>query len=124
MIGRIDEVVFDCADPARLAQFWAGVLGGELVERDPSWCYLDPPGWTRLAFQRVPEPERSKNRLHLDVQVDDLAVAVAAAETLGARRVGEVERDSVGWFQVLLDPEDNEWCLVHNEVRVPPSSAR
>lgn len=77
-----------------------------------------------MAFQRVPEPKRSKNRLHLDVQVDDLAVAVAAAETLGARRVGDVGHDSMGRFQVLRDPEDNEWCLVHNEARVPPSSAR
>jgi catechol 2,3-dioxygenase-like lactoylglutathione lyase family enzyme len=124
VIGRIDEVVFDCGDPARLAQFWAGVLGGELVQRDPSWCYLDPPGWTRVAFQRVPEPKRSKNRLHLDVEVDDLAVAVAAAETLGACRIGDVEHDSMGRFQVLRDPEGNEWCLVHNEVPIPPSSAR
>lgn len=77
-----------------------------------------------MAFQRVPEPKRSKNRLHLDVQVDDLAVAVAAAQALGARRVGDVERDSMGRFQVLRDPEDNEWCLVHNEMCFPPSAAR
>src|SRR4051812_41265285 len=33
MIGRIDEVVVDCADPMSLAGFWAGVLGGEPVRR-------------------------------------------------------------------------------------------
>jgi hypothetical protein len=112
MIGRIDEVVVDCGDPMSLAGFWAGVLGGEPVQRHPDWCYVDPPGWTRLAFQRVPETKTVKNRLHLDVDVADIPAATQLAERLGARRVGEVHHDSAGSFQVLLDPEGNEWCLV------------
>ncbi len=111
-LGRIDEVVVDCADPGRLAAFWAGVLGGEPVARDDDWHHLDPPGWTRLAFQRVPEPKTAKNRLHLDVLVDDVASAAEAAEALGATRVGDVVSDEPGSFQVLLDPEGNEWCVV------------
>ena len=47
MIGRIDEVVVDCADPRVLAHFWSAVLGGALCARDESWHYVDPPGWTR-----------------------------------------------------------------------------
>lgn len=112
MIGTIDEVVVDCADPGPLAAFWAAVLGGEPVERDPAWWYVRPPGWTQLAFQRVPEPKTVKNRLHLDVLVDDIAAATAQAEALGARRQGEVHHDTAGSFQVLLDPEGNEWCVV------------
>ena len=112
MIGRIDGVVVDCAAPLELARFWAGVLGGEAHERDPAWAHVDPPGWTRLAFQRVPEGKSAKNRLHLDVAVDDLALATAAAESLGATRVGPVHEDGAGSFQVLTDPEGNEWCLV------------
>ena len=46
MIGSIDEVVVDCADPAALAGFWAQVLGGEPVGRDDAWWYVVPPGWT------------------------------------------------------------------------------
>jgi catechol 2,3-dioxygenase-like lactoylglutathione lyase family enzyme len=111
-IGRIDEVVVDCADPGRLARFWAGVLGGEPVARNDGWHWVDPPGWTRLAFQGVPEGKVVKNRLHLDVLVDDLAAATAQAEALGATRVGEVVTDEAGSFQVLLDPEGNEWCVV------------
>lgn len=80
MLGRIDEVVIDCADPGLLAGFWAGVLGGTPQERDPNWWYLDAPGWTRLAFQRVPEVKTVKNRLHLDVDVADIATATAMAE--------------------------------------------
>jgi predicted enzyme related to lactoylglutathione lyase len=112
MIGRIDEVVIDCSEPAVLAAFWASVLGGEPRVRDENWHYVDPPGWTRLAFQRVPEVKQAKNRLHLDVEVADIDNATEQALALGARRVGEVHRDTAGSFQVLLDPEGNEWCVV------------
>ncbi|MET0788420.1 MAG: VOC family protein [Cellulomonas sp.] len=112
MIGRIDEVVFDCANPPALARFWADVLGGTPQGRDDDWHYLDPPGWTRVAFQRVPEGKVVKNRVHLDVEVADIAEATAQAVALGARTVGEVHVDTAGSFQVLLDPEGNEWCVV------------
>jgi len=112
MIGRIDEVVFDCADPGALAHFWADVLGGTPQRRDDDWHYVDPPGWTRIAFQRVPEGKVVKNRLHLDVEVEDIAAATEQAEALGATRVGEIHADTAGSFQVLRDPEGNEWCVV------------
>ncbi|WP_127783402.1 VOC family protein [Rhodococcus sp. X156] len=111
MIGHIDAVVVDCADPAALVRFWSGVLGGQPRVRSDDWAYVDPPGSTRLAFQRVPEAKTGKNRLHLDIDVRDLEVATLAAEALGAHRVGEVQRDVAGAFQVMLDPEGNEWCL-------------
>ncbi|GAA0307571.1 VOC family protein [Kineococcus aurantiacus] len=112
MIGTVDEVVIDCAEPAVLAAFWARVLGGEPVGRDEAWWSVVPPGWTQLAFQKVPETKTVKNRLHLDVRVDDVEAAAARAEALGARRVGPVHHDRAGSFQVLLDPEGNEWCVV------------
>jgi hypothetical protein len=112
MIGKIDEVVVDCSDPSSLAAFWAGVLGGEPQRRSSDWAYLDAPGWTRLAFQRVPERKTVKNRLHLDVEVVEIPAATAAAEALGAERIGDIHADTAGSFQVLLDPEGNEWCVV------------
>lgn len=114
MIGRVDEVVLDCQDPAALAKFWSAILGGEPVHRNDAWSYIDPPGWTRLAFQRVPETKHGKNRLHIDVHVDDVPRASAAAEALGAVRVGTIHADKVGTFQVLRDPEGNEWCVVRS----------
>ena len=118
-LGTVDEVVVDCADPGRLAAFWAQVLGGVVVARDDDWHRLDPPGWTSLAFQRVPEPKAVKNRLHLDVLVDDLAAATSAAEALGAVPVGAPVHDVAGSFQVLLDPEGNEWCVVRPASAAP-----
>ena len=85
------QVTFDCADPARLATFWASALGYKI--QDPPEGYatwheflaaqgvpeeqwnsasavVDPDGiGARIFFQRVPEPKASKNRVHLDVNV-------------------------------------------------------
>ena len=75
---------------------------------------LEPtvPGGPALAFQRVPEPKAGKNRLHLDLMVDDLDHAAGRLEALGATRVSEVAEDGVT-VRVFADPEGNELCLVH-----------
>jgi Glyoxalase-like domain len=41
-------------------------------------------GYT-LALQRVPEAKAGKNRLHLDLVVEDLDAATAEIESLGGR---------------------------------------
>jgi hypothetical protein len=85
------QITFDCADPDRLATFWAAALGYEKQAPPPgyaSWpeflaaqgvpedqwgsasAVVDPAGvGPRLFFQRVPEPKAVKNRVHLDVNV-------------------------------------------------------
>lgn len=85
------QVVFDCADPAQLSDFWAGALGYKLDDPPAgfdSWpdflrargvpedqwnsasAVSDPSGvGPRLFFQRVPEPKTIKNRVHLDLNV-------------------------------------------------------
>ncbi|MEW2546161.1 VOC family protein [Streptomyces sp. NPDC047002] len=112
MRASLDEIVFDCADPAALARFWAALLGAEPVDREPHWSYVDPPDLPRLAFQRVPEPKAAKNRLHLDLAPDDIPGATAEAVALGATALGELVVDTYGRFQVLQDPQGNEFCFV------------
>ena len=85
------QVVIDCADPARVAAFWAAALGYKLDDPPdgyPSWeeflreqgvpedqwnsasAVTDPDGaGPRIYFQRVPEPKTLKNRVHLDLNV-------------------------------------------------------
>ncbi|GAA3120292.1 VOC family protein [Streptosporangium carneum] len=112
MIARQSQIVVDCASPMRLAVFWSRLLGGTPVHRDPGWSHVDPPGGLRLAFQRVPEPKAGKNRLHLDLAVDDVSAAAEGASALGGERAGDLVRDAVGAFQVMRDPEGNEFCFV------------
>ncbi|MFD9718003.1 VOC family protein [Streptomyces sp. NPDC059076] len=112
MRARIDEIVFDCHDPALLVRFWAALLGGAPVDRDSGWSFVDPPGSVRVAFQQVPEGKAAKNRLHLDLAAGDVEAASDEAVALGAVRLGGVVADPQGRFQVLADPEGNEFCFV------------
>ncbi|MFF7178773.1 VOC family protein [Streptomyces sp. NPDC008121] len=115
MRATVQEIVFDCADPAGLVRFWAALLGGDPVDRSPDWSYVDPPDFIRVAFQRVPEGKAAKNRLHLDLEAVGAAGVDAAADaavTLGAERVAEIVTDDHGDFQVMRDPEGNEFCFV------------
>ncbi|MBC9714911.1 VOC family protein [Streptomyces sp. TRM66268-LWL] len=117
MRARIEEIVFDCIEPAQLVRFWAALLDAEPVDRTPDWSYIDVPGFVRIAFQGVPEKKAAKNRLHLDLDGGGLAAAVAEAESLGARRIGETVTDAYGDFQVMADPEGNEFCFVSESAR-------
>lgn len=112
--------VLDCADPDRLADFWASALGFRAGRRGGVYVAVtDPSGrWPEMLLQRVPEPKRVKNRMHLDLRVHrhELEPEVARLEALGAHRVRGPFNDE-GWLTtVLTDPEDNEFCAI-----VPPS---
>jgi predicted enzyme related to lactoylglutathione lyase len=113
MEPRLFEIVTDCADPVALARFWADVFLTTPVLRSDEWTHVECEGTrTRLAFQRVPEPKTTKNRVHLDVEVDDIPAERSRLVALGATALGDVVDDEDGPFQVMADPEGNEFCLV------------
>lgn len=109
---RLDQIVIDAREPAQLVRFWSALTGGIPVDRARGWSHVEPPGLPRLSFQPVPEERAGKNRLHLDLLVDDIASAVTVAVALGAAALGEPVTDESGTFQVLGDPEGNEFCFV------------
>lgn len=92
--------------------------------RNDASAIEDPSGdGPRIFFQRVPEDKVGKNRVHLDVRAapglqGEERMAALEAEcarlvALGAARVRRFEPDpplSDG-FIVMVDPEDNEFCL-------------
>jgi len=119
-IGSFDAVTIDCADPVALAGFWCEVLATKIdtTEGEPIQ-YVDllpAAGAPTMRFQRVPEPRSSKVRIHLDILVDDLQVAIERVEELGAKQAvdGYYSEFRCTW-QVMLDPEGNEFCLVFKE---------
>lgn len=119
----LQEVVVDSEDPRVLAVFWAAVFDTEPVQRGTDWAYVESVTTRiRIAFQRVPELKSVKNRVHLDLEVDDIAQERVRLESLGATAVGTVERDDLGPFQVMTDPEGNEFCLVTSAVNASAPS--
>jgi Glyoxalase-like domain len=128
------QVVFDCADPDRLARFWADALGYKIQDPPPgfdSWpafleamnvpkdqwdrasAIVDPDEkGPRLFFQKVPEPKATKNRVHLDVNSGEVGVEAKVDELVaaGATRVGEHAEMGSHWV-VMQDPEGNEFCV-------------
>lgn len=112
-VGTFAHVVIDCADPERLAEFWSQALGVEVAMRWHQYVILHGAGESQpgLAFQRVPEPKAGKNRVHLDLMVDDLDRAQARVEALGGRFL-ETHAESAVAVRVMADPEGNELCLV------------
>ncbi|MFE5327873.1 VOC family protein [Embleya sp. NPDC056575] len=109
---QLRQIVVDAREPRVLVRFWAGLLGGEPVDRERGWSHVEPAGSARMAFQPVPEDRAGKNRLHLDLAVADIDAAVALAVSLGATPVGETVTDEQGSFRVMRDPEGNEFCFV------------
>ena len=120
-MARDLQVTFDCADPARLAAFWAEALGYRLQDppgdfgsweealeamgvpperRNDASAVVDPDGsGPRLYFQRVPEGKAAKNRVHLDVRAAPglegearMAALEAEAERLIAHGATRLER--------------------------------
>jgi Glyoxalase-like domain len=106
------QLTFDCAEPGRLADFWAAVLhykpadppegfasweewltrnGVPPEEWDDGAAIADPEGARpKLCFLKVPEGKITKNRLHLDLDASS-----GPAAPLAQRRSevdAEVER--------------------------------
>jgi hypothetical protein len=127
------QITVDARDPRRLAAFWAVALGYVLQPPRPGYlvssgdgareeqytAIVDPAGiGPRILFQRVPEPKKLKNRVHLDVNAGHGATDRRAAVrshmsqlvAAGAKVVREMREES-GWWIVLTDPEGNEFCL-------------
>jgi hypothetical protein len=125
MGSRLNEIVIDCHDPRRLAEFWCRVLDYEILDGNEEEVEINARQVSReeilagpvspsLLFERVPESKTVKNRLHLDVnpinvdQQDEVDRLIA----LGARHV-DIGQGEQSWV-VLADPEGNEFCVLRS----------
>jgi len=130
MGARFTELVIDCKDPNRVAEFWAAVLGYEVIDRGPNGeveigyprgSKGDASGAPTLVFVPVPEDKTVKNRIHIDVNPTetDQSNELRRLIRLGARRVDVGQSQDVSWI-VLADVEDNEFCLLRRRVESIP----
>jgi Glyoxalase-like domain len=114
MAAVLREIVIDCNDPRRVAEFWGQVLGWQLQEHRGVLWMSESGDWRDLGLVFVPVPGKksAKNRIHLDVSPvgcdrDDEVTRLVA---LGARPV-DVGQGDAPWV-VLSDPEGNEFCVL------------
>ncbi|MDX3329032.1 MULTISPECIES: VOC family protein [Streptomyces] len=125
MIAELQCVVLDCPDPARLARFYAVVLGGEADRPDrrwalgEDWATVHTPSGLVFCFQRVqeylapawPDPARPP-QAHLDFAVPDLDRAQEEVLALGATLLDG--GDGVRGWRVFADPAGHPFCLLRH----------
>ena len=125
MPTRLVHLVADANDPARLARFWAGLLGWEIADETPGdgipaevdvwpagYTYPDPVA-VPMVFVPVPEQKTGKNRVHLDLASTSAAhqaELVSRARDLGGGPA-DIGQGDVPWV-VMADPEGNEFCVL------------
>jgi glyoxalase superfamily protein len=116
--GSLAAIVVDALDPAAMAGFWTAAAGWTQQEHDGLYALKPPGGGPWLEFVPTSRPHTVKNRLHLDVAPfldDDQAAEVARLLSLGALRTevgqSDAEPGAITWV-VLVDPEDNEFCVL------------
>lgn len=113
--------VLGTTDPRGLGRFWAGIIGGDVDERDGTFVTVHREGTFYLACQletdHVPPswpagPADQQMQLHLDIGVTSVAEAVADAQALGARLAQVQPQEDV---RVMLDPAGHPFCLYRDQ---------
>ena len=102
----------DGSDIARLAQFWADVLGRPVSPgATGSSAVIDMGNGLRLMFHQVPEGKTVKNRVHPDLAASDYDLETKRLISLGAVKLNDIEQGGNRW-RTFADPEGNEFDLV------------
>jgi Glyoxalase-like domain len=65
-------------------------------------------------LQRTNDVKSSKERMHLDLESDDIEAEVKRLETLGATRWDHQQERGFD-FWVMRDPWSNEFCVLDTE---------
>lgn len=111
-------MVLEAPDPHALADFYSDLLGWPVSSRDDHGAAIGVPGTSSyLSFDESPDyvppvwpaaDGRQRMMMHIDIAVDDLAAAVAAAIERGATLAEFQPQEDV---RVLLDPAGHPFCL-------------
>ena len=116
MATTLAAVMVEALDVRALGRFWAGALDWRLAESDESVearVAVQPlePGGVGLVFVPSARPKAGKNRMHLDLAGgSDQVGQVGRLLDLGAVRA-DIGQGRVPW-DVLVDPEGNEFCVL------------
>jgi catechol 2,3-dioxygenase-like lactoylglutathione lyase family enzyme len=114
----LSGVVLESTDARVLAAFYRRLLGWDAEQDEPTWVKLrSPDGGAGLSFQTDPAYARptwpatrgeQQMMMHLDIEVGDMELAAAHAESAGAVLAEYQPQDDV---RVYLDPAGHPFCL-------------
>ncbi len=120
MTSRLCQWTLDVHDVETMASFWSQALGYRIEAGDDGSAKLYPPAGApadtlTVWLQASAAPKRDKNRNHPDLVATDgdVGAEVERLIALGARRADVGQTGQEG-FEVLVDPEDNEFCVLHH----------
>ncbi|MQY07449.1 VOC family protein [Actinomadura macrotermitis] len=123
MACRISELLIDCHDPQRLADFWCEVLGFSVLGTDVDGSIqIGPPQGAggvqpTLLFSPTTDPKVGKLRMHFDVNATDRDQDAELERLLAAgARPADVGQTGEESWHVLADPEGNEFCLLRSRL--------
>jgi predicted enzyme related to lactoylglutathione lyase len=112
MAPRVAHVTLDSTNIGTVAQFWSAALDRPVEEGDGStYCFVGREGEPfRLCIMQNPDTKSVKNRVHLDIAVDDRAAEIKRLLALGGELVAEYDEGGAQWA-TLHDVEGNEFCV-------------
>lgn len=114
------SITLDCVDLERVSAFWSEALGFDDLERDGDWVLMratdERSGVRGMTLQRVPESKTVKNRMHLDVVVDQVGPFVERMVALGGSVLARESDPTPYETVVMADPEGNEFCVIKWQV--------
>ncbi len=117
---RLSTINISATSSARLARFYADLLGWRVREEEPGWVLIEDPSdprGVRIAFEQdirfeppvwPTEPGRHPIQQHLEIAVTNLEEALHHALECGARSAEVQPQDDV---RVCIDPDGHPFCL-------------
>lgn len=114
--SRVVYFTIDVDDLDAATAFWSSALGAITEPGNPASRHIYrklrlADADIRILLQRTDDVKASKNRMHLDLETDDVEAEVRRLEALGASRWDhQTERGFDFW--VMRDPWGNEFCVL------------
>ncbi len=114
--SRLTHFVIDVDDLDAAVRFWSAALDAaeeELSEQSrPVYRRLRlPDAEIRILLQLTHDEKISKERMHLDIETDDVDAEVARLKALGATTYDHQQERGYD-FWVMRDPWGNEFCVL------------
>jgi predicted enzyme related to lactoylglutathione lyase len=117
--SRLCQFVIDLDDLDRGVNFWSAALDAteEPLSEQSRHVYRRlrlPDSNIRVLLQRTSDEKVSKERMHLDLETDNVEAEVQRLEALGATRWNHQQERGYD-FWVMCDPWGNEFCVLQPE---------